>query len=258
MTHHAWACKQLIFPVALAFASVTLGNAAPQEASSQPSPQLNFTPAQQLVVKPPQVTYEDGQLTIIAETSSLSDVMRALRAAVGADIELPASVADQRIWVHLGPGPARRVLRDLLDGTEFNYVMQASETDTDGIRSVLLTQRSKPTNAGGSAGTQESAASRTIPRDGSRDDASDSEKLASAEAGAPARTPPVGALVSSTSQPSASNNPQDGSLSPTPTNSAGSSSAGEQMIQQLQSMYQQRRQIQIQQNQKTSQQAPNQ
>lgn len=250
MTHHAWACKQLIFPVALALAFVPVCKAAPQEASSQLAPLLNSTPAQQLV-KPPQVTYEDGQLTIIAENSSLSDVMKALRAALGADIELPGGVADQRIWVHLGPGPARRVLRDLLDGTEFNYVMQASESDADGIRSVLLTQRAKSGGSSETTGLPERAAVGKLSRGGSATASVPNSEDPSAEPVASngpsqATAPPTPVDVQS-----ASANPQN-----TPPNSdngaSKASSRADEMIQQLQSMYQQRRQIQIQQNQKPS------
>src|SRR5271167_2006938 len=92
------------------------------------SPQSGAAATPQAETKPPQVTYQDGQLTIVAENALLSEVMAAVRTVMGADIDLPPGVAAQRIWVRLGPGPARRVLRDLLDGTELNYVIQASES----------------------------------------------------------------------------------------------------------------------------------
>src|SRR6267378_1969653 len=74
-----------------------------------------------------QVSYEDGQLTIIAENSKLGDILAAVSQRMGADIELPASVSDERIWVRLGPGPARRVLAALLGETDLDYVIQGSE-----------------------------------------------------------------------------------------------------------------------------------
>src|SRR5205807_4157531 len=90
-----------------------------------------------------QVSYEDGQLTIIAENSKLGDILAAVSERMGADIELPASASDERIWVRLGPGPARRVLAALLGGTDLDYVIQASETDPEGIQSLLLSLRTK-------------------------------------------------------------------------------------------------------------------
>ncbi len=278
MNHHVWTSKQLIVPIALAaLAFASAGKAAesssrlqldrrtngvelsallsgsseqisgePQEAAAQPAPQLTPTAAEQTTTKPPRVTYEDGQLTIIAENAALSEVMKALRSALGTDIDLPAGVADQHIWVHLGPGPARRVLRDLLDGTEFNYVIQASENDGDGILSVLLTQRSKSTGPQ-TPGLPERATNR-LPRAGSEPkDATDSDN--------PPRES-VASADSSQSSPPASNANESlaaANLPNPPANSDNSGKGGsvtDQMIQQLQSMYEQRRQLQVQQNQK--------
>ncbi|PYT76906.1 MAG: hypothetical protein DMG42_03755 [Acidobacteria bacterium] len=116
MKHHAWASKQLIVVVALAIAFAPAGKAAessrripldrttngvehiallaasseqisgePQEATAHPAPQLSPTAVAPPTSKPPQVTYEDGQLTIIAENSALSEVMKALRSALVCD-----------------------------------------------------------------------------------------------------------------------------------------------------------------------------
>src|ERR1700674_5832981 len=76
-----------------------------------------------------QVSYEDGQLTIVAENSKLGDILAAVSERMGADIAIPASASDERIWVRRGPGPARRVLAALLGGTDLDYIIQASETD---------------------------------------------------------------------------------------------------------------------------------
>ncbi len=100
------------------------------------------------VTLPPKITYEGGQLTIIAENSMLSDVMNTLRSVLGADIDLPASAASERVWVRLGPGPARKVLSDLLGGTDLNFVIQGSATNAGGIRSILLTPHTEATPAG--------------------------------------------------------------------------------------------------------------
>jgi hypothetical protein len=283
MNHHAWA-KQLIVPIALALAfapalkatefSVRLpldgksgGNervSAPssnhnlgaQEAAPQTLPQASPTAAEHPTVKAPQVTYEDGQLTVIAENSSLSEVMRALRSALGADIDLPAGVVDQHIWVHLGPGPARRVLRDLLDGTEFNYVMQASDSDPDGIRSVLLTPRSKSTGAETAGSPETSAMRRTPPRPGPEAASPTESENPSPEPVASVEPAPAASPAAPAASPAAPVNVSSASLQYTPGNSASAALSPppptdpHQMIQTLQSMYEQRRQMQIQQNQK--------
>ena len=277
MNHHAWASKQLTIPIALAFAFAPALKAAEssrkprldgktgsawrvsslpaaldhgsgaQEAAPQASPRPNPTVGGQPAVRAPQVTYEDGQLTISAENSSLSEVMKAVRQVLGADIDLPANVVDQHIWVHLGPGPASRVLRELLDGTEFNYVIQASESDPGGIRSVLLTPKATGAETAPTART----GIRWMPGHGPDSQRStDSENpapepVASAD---PSQAPPPAPAASASS--ASLQNPPDNSGSGAPK--AGPTTEAEQQIQQLQSMYEQRRQIQMQQNQKPS------
>src|SRR5215472_9977911 len=293
MNHHAWASKQLIVPIALALAFASALKAAEssrrlpldgktgdtervsappvssdrnlgaQEAAPQTSPQANPTAAEHPTVKAPQVTYEDGRLTVIAENSLLSDVMKALRSALGADIDLPAGVVDQHIWVHLGPGPARRILRDLLDGTEFNYLMQASDSDPDGIRSVLLTPRSKSTSAE-TAGLPERSAMRRMPghtgseaASGTESENPPAEPTPSVDPSqAASSAPPAASPAAAAASPAAPVNASSVSLQYTPGNSASAALSPppptdpNQMIQTLQSMYQQRRQMQLQQNQK--------
>ena len=218
-----------------------------QDPNSQPQPLTT----ERIVSRPPQITYEDGQLTIVAENSQLSEIMSALRAAMGADIDLPASVAHQRIWVRLGPGPARKVLRDLLDNTELDYVIQASDTDEQGIRSVLLTLRSKTDEQGVQGSRVARGTSRkSLPAVSSPVEDPGQESSAPAESAAVADTPPAGPPPPSTDAQSAAAKLQSTPGVSEPSLSRPGAGTSEQMIQQLQSMYQQRRQIQIQQNQK--------
>lgn len=218
-----------------------------QDANSQPGAATK----EDVLSKPPQITYVNGQLTIVAENSQISEVMSALRAAMGTDIDLPANVARQRIWVRLGPGPARKVLRDLLDNTELDYVIQASDTDTQGIRSVLLTLRSK-------SGEQDVAGSRVARGTSHRnpavsarpvEEAPEQDSSTSAESAAASDTAPAGPPPSTDAQ-SAADKVQSVPGVSQPSLSRPGAGTSEQMIQQLQSMYQQRRQLQIQQNQK--------
>jgi hypothetical protein len=219
-----------------------------QDANSQPQPRP-LSP-ERVVSKPPQITYEDGQLTIVAENSPLSEVMSALRSTIGADIDLPASVARQRIWVRLGPGPARKVLRDLLDNTELDYVFQASENDPEGIKSVLLTLRSKTVEQGvpGSR-VARSANRRDLPVTSSPSEVPEQDSSAPAESAAVSDTAPA-VSPSADAQTSASKVQSAQGASEQNLSRPSASTSSEQMIQQLQSMYQQRRQLQIQQNQK--------
>jgi hypothetical protein len=277
MNQHAWASKQLIVLAAwaLAFAptartarfssSLHLDgktgspervsappvpldrNSGAQEAARQTAP-LSSAVASQPTVKQPQVTYEDGELTIIAENSSLSEVMKALRASLGADIDLPANIIDQHIWVRLGPGPARQVLRDLLDSTEFNYVIQASESDPGGVRSVLLTPRS----TGAETAPAAKPGIRWMPGHGpdAQQIPTDSQNPAPEPAASvdPSQaTPPAPPAEGSSSSARVQNTPASfEAISPRPTPVTDPNG----QIQQLQTLYEQRRQLQMQQNQR--------
>ena len=218
-----------------------------QDPNSQPRPLTT----ERIVSKPPQITCEDGQLTIVTENSRLSEVMSALRAAMGADIDLPAGVAGQRIWIRLGPGPARRVLRDLFDNTELDYVIQASDTDLEGIRSVLLTTRSK-TAEQGVPGSQvaRGTSRRDLPVSSSPVEAPEQDGSTPAESAAVSDAAPAGSPSTSTGAQAAASQLQSAPVAPDPSLSSPGSGTSEQMIQQLQSMYEQRRQLQLQQNQK--------
>jgi len=205
---------------------------------------------EQAVPKLAQVTYDEGQLTIEAENVPLSAVLDAVRRVMGASIEIPPGAANQLIWVRSGPGPARKVLRDLLDGTELDYVIQASETDVDGVKSVLLTARSKgadtlePVNSQVRGLNRRAQPSAVPAADSTEMDVAPEEKVASSiEPGATDR-------AAATSAQPTPNNVQLSSVDSktTPVGLTGGSS--EHTIQQLQTLYQQRRQMQMQQNQK--------
>lgn len=92
----------------------------------------------------PQVTLKDGLLTIDAPNSTLSDVLSGIHAATGASIEGTAPV--ERVAVKLGPGDPRQVIRALLQGTPYDYVILGSQSSPDAVTRVLLT-RSSPSSA---------------------------------------------------------------------------------------------------------------
>ena len=97
-------------------------------------------PLDSIPAVPPQVTYKDGQLTIVAPNSTMGDILRAVHKQTGAEIEIPA--AADRVVTHLGPGPAREVMADLLNGSRFNYVLLGSQEDTNLLTRVVLVAKS--------------------------------------------------------------------------------------------------------------------
>jgi hypothetical protein len=97
-------------------------------------------PLDAIAAVPPQVTFENNQLTIVAPNSTLGDILKAVRKQTGAEIEVPA--APERVVTHLGPGPAREVLADLLNGSRFNYVLLGSPSDEAALTRVVLVAKS--------------------------------------------------------------------------------------------------------------------
>jgi len=102
-----------------------------------PLPQV---PLDQLPAVPPEVSYQGGNLTIVAENSTLGDILKEVRKRTGASIDVPGN-ASERVATRLGPGSARDVLATLLNGTSFNYVMVGSPNDPATLSSVVLTPR---------------------------------------------------------------------------------------------------------------------
>ena len=209
----------------------------------------------------PIVAYENGLLTIVAENVPLSDVMTALHNVMGTEIELPAGASDDRVWARLGPGPARKVLSDLLSNTDLNYIIQGSASDADGIQSVALTAHTVDVTPGQVGVSNPSAGrmdSRRQPRtDFAATETPDQEVPASQEPAVPAVVPPAPAvpavaaeLTPPSSSPVAVEPP---SVSATAQSSVSDSFAHpgppasltqEQMSLQLMNMYQQRKQLQ--------------
>lgn len=109
----------------------------PQVASAPPPP---ATP-QQMPPSPPQVEYRDGLLTVSAKNSTLLDVLNAIRAQSGANMTLPPSGLNDRLFVQAGPAPPRDVLSKLLAGTNFNYVLVGSPQDPGSLQQVIVTTR---------------------------------------------------------------------------------------------------------------------
>ena len=161
-------------PVGLAtFASAQRGGVRKppkkQQKQEQPTPPplpaytpapLQPLPLDQVPAVAPRVQYNGGELTIVAHNSTLADVLKAVRQQTGADLEIPSN-ANERVVADLGPGPARDVLAELLNGTHFNYVMVGSPTDPTAVQSIVLTPKS-----GGSETTTSAANRSATPQRG--------------------------------------------------------------------------------------------
>ena len=142
----------LCLPVAspVSAASQRARKHAAKQVQAAPPPQVPAGPLTQLTLEeipstPPQVTFHNNQLTIVAENSTLSDILHAVQKQTGAVVETPAN-AGERVVAHLGPGPARDVLASLLNGSHFDYVMLGSAENPTAVSHLILTAKSGEAN----------------------------------------------------------------------------------------------------------------
>jgi hypothetical protein len=142
----------------------------------------------------PQVSYQDGLLTIIAPNSTLADVLRSVRKHTAADIEIPTT-ATERVVTRLGPGPAREVMAELLNGSHFNYILLGSAEDATALVRVVLVAKSGPDDpttppgAGNKAASSPPTAEAADAADTTEDATDDTPEQGTAEAEPPAAAP---------------------------------------------------------------------
>lgn len=204
----------------------------------QPMPLDSIAPV------PPQVSYQNSQLTIVAPNSTLADILRAVRKQTGAEIEIPA--APERVVTHLGPGPAREVVAELLNGSRFNYVLLGSPGDQTVLTRVVLVAKAAAETASANSPAQQAQATPnppgTIPPPGSSAAAQPQEMPADAN---DAETAEEALDDANAEQP-----PADGEQQPANSEQPGVKTP-QQLLQEMQ-----QRQLQLQQQQQAGGQPP--
>ena len=110
-------------------------------APEPPPPQAPAPPPtlEQSAPIPAQVTYSNGQLTILAQNATLSQVLRSVQSLTGASIDMPAGASSERVVGQLGPGQPRDVLNSLLNGSKFNYIILGVNGNPGAVQKVILT-----------------------------------------------------------------------------------------------------------------------
>jgi len=92
---------------------------------------------------PLRVSFKDGALTIHSDKASLSEILFAVHERTGADIAIPAGAEQEKVAAELGPGPAPDVLRYLLNGSKFNFLILSAQNDPRTLERVILSPRSE-------------------------------------------------------------------------------------------------------------------
>jgi hypothetical protein len=197
-----------------------------------PIPQPPPTPEQMPAV-PPRVSMSNGMLSISADNSTLGDILTAVRRQTGAWLEVPPSIANERVATNLGPGSPREVLQDLLSGSRFDYIIVGTPQDPNAVQRIILTPRSGGGTGGPAiANNQPMAPSQSNyqpPSDvGETVDEEPQPEPAPPEPPQPQGNPPTGA--------------QPYSNQPNSTQQQQQPKTPEQLLQELQQMQQQQQQ----------------
>ena len=105
---------------------------ASELASREQSLELAGVPSGQVVV-----TYEHPELTIKSHGASLMDVLRAVCAQIGAELEAP-SLPDDVVLGIIGPGTVRNVLATMLTGSPYELSTNGAPEDPNRVARVIV------------------------------------------------------------------------------------------------------------------------
>jgi hypothetical protein len=210
---------------------------APQ--APAPPPTLEQSPP-----TPPQVSYQNGQLTITAMNATLGQVLRAVQTRTGSSLELPSSAANERVVTQLGPGRATDVLNALLNGSKFNYIILGESGNPGAVQKIILTtqkQVSNPVNT---------AQNNPVPSQRQEVDPQEEEIQQAVEE--PQPTPPPPAFHPQTPMgrrmPEGAIQPPNPNINNADTSSNNGAKTPDQLLQELQQMQQQQQEYQQQLN----------
>ena len=128
---------------------------APEPPSPPPPPNwpINESPSRA------SVTWNSQGLRIEASNSSLQQILKDVSVETGARVE--GAVPDQRVYGSYGPGQARDVIAQLLQGSGYN-VLLAGDLGSGAPRQIVLSPRRAGTT---SSGTAEASAQDNNPDD---------------------------------------------------------------------------------------------
>lgn len=120
-------------------AKVRVVQPAPEPTPTPAPPPPQLTP-EQGPSYPPEVSFNGGELTIVARNSTMGDVLTAVKQRTGAAVDMPA-VSSERVVGRFGPGAPRDVMAQLLNGSHYDYVLLGSPADPGVLKKVVLMAR---------------------------------------------------------------------------------------------------------------------
>lgn len=127
-------------------AAQSAGPQSPSNPSAPPALAVRLLlPAGEGTVETPFVEYEGGKLSLVSDDATLGDVLRAIGDTIGAQIEFPGEIGNERVAARMGPASPQELLRMLLDSSRFDYVILGSPNSPDTVQTVVVTLRKNST-----------------------------------------------------------------------------------------------------------------
>jgi len=202
-------------------AQTPMQSAAPQQ--NQAPYGLALQPA-----NPPRISFSNGELTVLANNSSLSDIVIGIERAIGARVEGTPPDAE-RVFGQFGPASSRDVLNDLFTGSKYDFILVGGLDSPGQVQKIILSPH-------GTTPTVNTAANQPRqPQSNNDEDENDSSTQVSE---APSEAPNVQSEAPPQPPPSSGQSGQQQQQVKTP----------EQLLQELQRLRQQQQQQQPQQN----------
>ncbi len=213
-------------------------NANGQAAPQQPSAAAGGQQAQQPYglalqpANPPSISYTNGQLSIVANNSSLADIVSGIERATGVRVE-GTRPDSERVFGQFGPGSPRDVLNSLFDGSRYDFILVGSLENPADVRTIILSPHGTAPAAGVNTANNQPY---RPPENNEEQEESEPAPVYRGGEGQPVQTVPSEQVV----PPQA---PQAGQQQPPQVKTP------EQLLQELQRLRQQQQQQQNQQNQ---------
>jgi hypothetical protein len=115
-------------------------------AGQQDAPPVVLPPSQ-MPPSPPRSSYVGGKLTVVANNSTLDDVLTDVGKVIGADVQRSVPGGSERVFGQFGPASPAQVLNALLRGSRYDFVIVGSADGPDLVRQIILTPNSSEVTA---------------------------------------------------------------------------------------------------------------
>ena len=125
------------------------GQPLPQQSATMPGSQQSQQPYGLALQppNPPNISFANGELAIIANNSSLADIVTGIERATGVRVE-GTRPDSERVFGQFGPGSPRDVLNSLFDGSRYDFILVGSLENPADVRTIILSPHGNAPAAG--------------------------------------------------------------------------------------------------------------